>query len=279
MGEQSIVREEWDATNYASKSNLLRVVREAADAFFDLAEAPENWQMPTAAGHWQVRDIVAHILDTTDGYLERFEVTRNGGTAEAVAPLTEMAINADRRALAMRDMPRDELLSRLHDSFGRAIKMFEDLTEDEWGNFMVVHAYMGPVPAFFYPIGQIMDYGVHAWDIREGLKTEHFLSPDIADFLVPFMVMTWKFTCDTSRLGGDDLDIAVRVSGRLPLTYRFSVTNEGMEYEPGSADGAQCVIDFDASSLVLTAFGRTRAGTPTGDLDAARRFANLFFRI
>lgn len=279
MAPQNVVREEWDATNYASKSNLLRVVRECAEDFFELAEDPKNWELSTASGHWEVRDLVAHILDTTDGYIERFEITRGGGTAEPLAPLTEMAVTADRRALAMRDVPREELLSRLHDSFGRAIKMFEDVTEDEWGTFMVVHAYMGPVPAFFYPIGQIMDYGVHSWDIREGLKTEHFLHPDIADFLVPFMVMTWKFTADTSRLGGSDLDIAVRVSGRLPMTYRFTVTKEGMEYEPGSADGAPCVIDFDPSSLVLTAFGRTRGGTPTGDLDAARRFANLFFRI
>ena len=33
---------------------------------------------------------------------------------------------------------------------------------------MVTHPYMGPVPAFFYAAGQLMDYGVHSWDIREG---------------------------------------------------------------------------------------------------------------
>ena len=33
---------------------------------------------------------------------------------------------------------------------------------------MVTHAYMGPVPAFFFAAGQLMDYGVHTWDLRGG---------------------------------------------------------------------------------------------------------------
>jgi hypothetical protein len=138
---------------------------------------------------------------------------------------------------------------------------------------------MGPLPAFFYPVAQIMDYGVHGWDVREGLDMAHFMSPDAADLLVPFMFVLWQATVDTSRLEGDDLDVAVRVSGRNGGTYRVKVTGEGMTYEPGSEEGAQIVLDFDPASLVLTAFGRARSGTPYGDMDAARRFAGLFFRI
>jgi hypothetical protein len=159
------------------------------------------------------------------------------------------------------------------------MKMFEEVDDQDWGGFLVTHAYMGPVPAFFYPIGQLMDYGVHGWDIREGLEMPHFLSPDAADLLVPFMFLLWQATTDTSRLEGDDLDVAVRVSGRNGGVYRVKVTPEGMTYEPGSEEGTQLVVDFDPASLVLTAFGRARSGTPYGDLDAARRFAGLFFRI
>ena len=124
-----------------------------------------------------------------------------------------------------------------------------------------------------------MDYGVHSWDIREGLKMEHFMSPDAADLLVPFMFVLWQATCDTSRLQGKDLDVAVRVSGRNGGVQRVKVNKEGMAYEPGTEEGAQVVIDFDPASLVLTAFGRARSGTPYGDQDAARQFAALFFRI
>jgi uncharacterized protein (TIGR03083 family) len=271
-------RAEWDATNFAAKDNLLRVVREEAENFFALVEDPENWHGPTTSGHWQVRDLVAHLVDTTEGYLERFETTRAGKTAEPLAPITEMARTADKRALEFRNVPREELVARLHDDFGRAMKMFEAIEQDDWANLTVTHAYMGPVPAFFYPIGQLMDYGVHGWDVREGLKIVHFLSPEAADLLVPFMFGLWQATTDTSRLQGGDLDVAVRVSGRNGGTYRVKVTSEGMSYELGS-DDAPVVIDFDPASLVLTAFGRVRSGTPYGDTDAARRFAGLFFRI
>jgi hypothetical protein len=39
------------------------------------------------------------------------------------------------------------------------------------------------------------------------------------------------------------------------------------------------VIDFDAGSLVLTAFGRVNGGNIRGDQALAERFLNLFYRI
>jgi hypothetical protein len=39
------------------------------------------------------------------------------------------------------------------------------------------------------------------------------------------------------------------------------------------------VLEFDAASLVLTAFGRCNTGTVRGDAAIADRFLNLFFRI
>lgn len=275
---ESVDRALWDCMSPKGKANLLRTVKQEAARFFELAEVPENWQSPTASGHWQVRDICGHLVDTTEGYLERFQLTRDGHTAEGLAALTEMARTADQRALAFRSVERDEVLARLRNAFGQAMAMFEALTEDEWGSFMVVHAYMGPLPAWFFPVGQLMDYSVHGWDVREGLQLPHFFSADAADLLVPLMFVLWQATVDTSRLEGGDLDVAVRVGGRNSGTYRVKVTPDGMSYEPGS-DDAPIVLDFDPASLVLTAFGRTRAGTAYGDLDAARRFAGLFFRI
>ncbi|MPZ71251.1 MAG: maleylpyruvate isomerase family mycothiol-dependent enzyme [Actinobacteria bacterium] len=269
----------WDATTWEGRDTILRVVKEQAEGFFALAEVPENWESPTASGHWQVRDIVGHLVDTTEGYLERFETTRAGGTAEGIAGLDQMSMKADERSSVHRDLPREELLARLHTAYDRAMKMFETLTEDEWGNLIIMHAYMGPVPAWFYPVGQLMDYGVHSWDVREGLGMEHFLSADVADLLVPFMFVVWQATCDPSRRGDGDLNIGIKVSGRNGGTFRFSCTDEGLAYEPGDVDDLPTVLEFDPASLVLTAFGRVHAGTAYGDVELARRFGGLFFRI
>ena len=56
--QETTARAQWDATNPASKDNLLRVVREQAERMLQLAAEPENWEKPTPCGHWQVRDIV-----------------------------------------------------------------------------------------------------------------------------------------------------------------------------------------------------------------------------
>ena len=269
----------WDATTWEGRDTILRVVREQAEGFFALAEVPENWEKSTASGHWQVRDLVGHLVDTTEGYLERFETTRSGGTAEGIAGLDNMALKADERSSVHRDVPRQELLARLHKAYDSAMGMFEALTEDEWSNFIVTHGYMGPLPAWFYPVGQLMDYGVHSWDIREGLGMEHFLSADVADLLVPFMFVVWQATCDPSRRGDGDLRVGIRVTGRNAGEYRITCNDDGLAYEAGSIDDLPTQIEFDSASLVLTAFGRVRAGTAYGDVDVARRFGGLFFRI
>jgi hypothetical protein len=142
----------------------------------------------------------------------------------------------------------------------------------------VPHFYMGPVPAFFYAAGQLMDYGVHTWDIRQGTGRGHGMSGDAADLLVPFMYVLWQSTVK----GDADLSpftIGIRVSGRNGGETRVSVSEQGMQFEPGSVDDLPAAIDFDAGSMVLTTFGRSNSGTVRGDADLADRFLNLFYRI
>ena len=137
---------------------------------------------------------------------------------------------------------------------------------------------MGPVPAFFYAAGQLMDYAVHSWDIRQGTGRAHGLSGDAADLLVPFMFVLWQ-----STIRGDaDLtpfQVGITVTGRNAGSYRISVTGDGMSYEAGDVGDLPAVLDFDAGSLVLTTFGRSNAGTVRGDQEIADRYLNLFFRI
>ena len=89
---------------------------------------------------------------------------------------------------------------------------------------MVTHAYMGPVPAFFYAAGQLMDYGVHSWDIREGSGRNHALSGDAADLLVPFMFAIWQGTVRADAVG-DPFTIGIRVGGRNAGDYRVTIAD------------------------------------------------------
>ena len=51
------------------------------------------------------------------------------------------------------------------------------------------------------------------------------------------------------------------------------------EIDQAAIDELPALIEFDAGSLVLTAFGRGNFGTVRGDAAAAERYLNLFFRI
>jgi hypothetical protein len=76
----------------------------------------------------------------------------------------------------------------------------------------------------------------------------------------------------------EPIEIGIRVSGRNGGDYKVTVNDQGMTYEPGDINDLT-VLEFDAGSLVLTAFGRGNFGTVRGDRQTAERFLNAFFRI
>jgi len=158
------------------------------------------------------------------------------------------------------------------------MEICEALGPDEWGGLIVTHKYMGPLPAFFYPVFQLMDYGVHGWDIRQGTGRAHGMTGDTADLLAPFMFILWQATTQTPP-DLEPFSVGVRVSGRNAQDYLVSISNEGLSYAQEDVSGLPAVIEFDPGSLVLTAFGRVNAGTIRGDRAVADQFLNSFFRI
>lgn len=262
----------------ASRKNLEHIWRREADDMFALASEPAHWESPTAAGHWQVRDVIAHMVDTTAVYLNSFAAAR--GAAQAVGPLNvrDMSRIMDEDALAMRTVPQDELLGRLRDLLDDILRVSGELSDTEWTDLLVPHKYMGPVPACFLPICQVLDYIVHTWDIREGLGSCHTLNADAADILVPVCFLMWQNTNDTTGVSPFSIGINV-TTGPNAGTTRADVSEEGVKFTPGPVDDLEAVLEFDPASLVLTAFGRTNTGTCRGDRQLASRFLNLFYRI
>ena len=59
--------------DYSNKPELLRVVKAERQGFYDLIDqvGASGWEGRTASGEWQVRDLVGHMIDVTEGYIER----------------------------------------------------------------------------------------------------------------------------------------------------------------------------------------------------------------
>jgi len=116
-GETAAVEEIWDSSQFASKPHLLKVARESASRFFQLIEAPENWELPVSK-HWEVRDLAAHMVDVIEGYLKAYETARRGEEAPTPFGTRVMGKRLYEQTQALRSVPREELLSRLT-FFGR----------------------------------------------------------------------------------------------------------------------------------------------------------------
>jgi hypothetical protein len=189
-----------------------------------------------------------------------------------------MQESLDSGAKEHRGLTQSEAVDRLRTDFGKMMEISEALGPEEWGGLMVPHKYMGPLPAFFYPWFQLVDYGVHGWDIRQGSGRAHSLMGDTADLLTPLMFILWQATTDVPS----DMDayaVGIRVSGRNAQDCLVNISVDGLSYAQEDVSGLPAVIEFDPGSLVLTAYGRVNAGTIRGDRSVADQFLNSFFRI
>lgn len=268
----------WNFMDPASKDRLLRVLRGEMDRFFAVAGDPARWNAPTACDLWEVRDVVGHLVDTTEGYLPAFDIARNGGTAAEPRGLVTMAKMVDEGAKSFRKVPQGELLDRLADDRAKMMAIFEDLSDTDWTSLMVPHPYMGPVPAMFYAIFQLVDYAVHLWDIRDGTGAPHVMGSDAADLLVPLIFILWQATADTSKVEAP-FSVGVRTTGPNGGDTRFDVSPDGVQFAPGDVSDCAAVLEFDPATLVLTGYARMNAGTVRGDQELGGRFRSLFFAI
>jgi uncharacterized protein (TIGR03083 family) len=267
--------------DYSGKDTVLDVVRTERGNFYRIIDEPKNWESPTRSGHWQVRDLVGHMIDVTEGYLTRWDMARRGQEATALG-LPVMAQELDRVALTFRALPREEAINRLKTASDKLMVIFDSLTPGEWSGFNVTHVFMGPLPTFFYPAFQVMDYGVHTWDMRQGLgETNATLAQRTAGVLVPYMFVLMQYTVDQESAQGVDTQYGIVVNGDWGGKWRVTVKDGQFSSEPADdVSNLPATLTFPTESeFVLTAFQRIEGGQESGDPNVIRQVRRLFFRI
>ena len=184
--------------------------------------------------------------------------------------------------MELRSLGREEAINRLKTASEKMLAIFDSLTEDEWNNFAVTHAFMGPLPTMFYPAFHVMDYGVHTWDMRYGLgDILGKLDEATAGVLIPYMFVLMQYTVNAESAEGVDLVYGIEVSGDWGGKWRITVKDGQFQYEPeeGNFEGCEAVFSFDPSDFVLTSFQRYPGGSARGNPEAIDKIRNLFFTI
>ncbi len=271
-----------NSMDYSGKEAVLDVIRRESADFLQLVDDPKNWNVQTRCTEWQVRDLVGHMIDVTEGYLTRWDKAKRKESADSVGLLV-MGRDLNTKAQSFRSLPREEAINRLKDDYAQMMGIFEKLTPDEWGGFMVTHPFMGPLPTLFYPAFHVMDYGVHTWDIRYGLgeKTRK-LDDRTAGVLIPYMLMALlPSTVDAKSAAGVDVTYGIDISGDWGGKWRAHVKDGKFDVQPetGNFEGCDAIFTFDGSDFVLTAFQRFPGGAARGDYETINKVRSLFFTI
>jgi uncharacterized protein (TIGR03083 family) len=268
--------------DYSTKPELLRVVKAERQGFYDLIDqvGEGGWQGKTASGEWQVRDLVGHMIDVTESYLDRFALARAGRPFPEALGLRIMAEKLDEGARRFRSLSRQDAIARLKRSSDALFEILDGLDQQQWTGEMIPHVYMGPLPTCFYPTFQLIDYSVHSWDIRAGLSDNPApLSEDAAETLVPIMMIVLQATLDPDVCQGLSCTAGIKLTGKYGGSYKVRIADNALSYEEGSVDDCQVVFTFDPNDFVLTAYQRRRGGTAEGDPQLAERFRSIFFKI
>ncbi len=267
---------------YGSKGVVLDVVRTERAKFFDVVDDPKNWLVDTRCEGWQVRDLVGHMIDVTEAYLQRWELASRNEKAPDARGWLVMADDLNDGALSFRKLSREEAVARLKKDSNQLMGIFEKLSEDEWNNFMVSHVFSGPLPAFCYPAFQIMDYGVHTWDMHWGLgKKNDRLDERTAGVLIPYMFIIWQYSVDPEAAKGVDITYGIHVEGEWGGKWKIRVVDGQLSYESvDNLDDAQAVFRFKhPSDMVLTTYQRIQGGETSGDPKVIDKVNHLFFHI
>jgi uncharacterized protein (TIGR03083 family) len=268
--------------DYSAKPLMLDVIRTERSRFYNLIDDPKNWEVQTRCEEWQTRDIAGHMIDVTEGYLDRWKLAQEGKPVDTRGLLV-MAEGLDDKAKTFRAYPREQVIARLKSDSDKMMSIFDGLTENDWNKFLVTHPYMGPLPTLFYPAFHVMDYGVHSWDIEWGLGAKNApMNERAAGVLVPYMLgALLPSTVDQNSAKGVDAELGLIVDGEWGGRWRVKIKDGQFSSAPAdNLDGVQATLHFkSASDFVLTCFQRFPGGEATGDPKVIEQYRNLFFKI
>ena len=142
---------------------------------------PEEWNAPTVAGAWTVKDVAAHLLDTA---LRRLSIQRDRNLRPG--PFDPNAANREWIAAAQRLSPR--ILTEMMDRYGREnAEYLASLDPDARAEWSVAWAGETESPVWFDVARELTERWHHQQQIRDATNRPPLYDPYLAPVLATFM--------------------------------------------------------------------------------------------
>jgi len=261
-------------------ARCLRFIGERSDGLAGDVRALslDAWNGPTNCPPWRVRDLVAHVVVSGEGFA--------ASIARGLAGSVEPAVGAEER-----QRRQAELEAADPSTVARALQavtvQFTGLYDglDEAQLSAICFHRRGNRSVRWYAAHRLAEVAFHAWDVHSSLGREPRLDEEVAALLLPTLLesnapRTYAAGLTPQRGSGERYMLAV--DGEHVARWLVTIDADRLEARRGASGPADMAISGSASALALLVYGRadlTHAGLRTdGEQALADRFALIFPR-
>jgi uncharacterized protein (TIGR03083 family) len=236
---------------------------------------PDAWRQPSACQGWEVRDVVAHLIQGAQFYVHTISRGVQGDMArppELASPAIARATLIAQSAIACRERLGEALLPTFRTRYVELSALLAQLSGGDWEKLCYYSSEPRSRPVREFLALSVQELAIHGWDIRSRLEPAFHLSPESVAVLVQHT---------PRRLGRPhravfplppEFPSPVRfrweLRGAVVDTHDIVVEHERCRMEPAIASAAQVTFRAAAETFVLLFYQRLplTAATATGSL-------------
>jgi uncharacterized protein (TIGR03083 family) len=236
---------------------------------------PAAWRQPSACQGWEVRDVVAHLVEVAQDY--RCRIARGvqgeiGPHPEFAPPGTVSDASIAQLAIAYRERLGETLLPTFRAQYAQFSALLAQLGPGDWDKLCYFARAPQSRPVREFLALSVQELAIHGWDIRSRLEPAFHLSPESVTVLVQH----------TPQLLGRPHRAVFPLPAEFPGPVRFRwelrgaavdtqdiVAEHGRcRMEPAVASVAQVTFRAEAETFVLLLYQRLplMVATATGSL-------------
>jgi len=262
-------------------ARCLSFIRSLSDALAGNLRAlpPAGWDALTNCAPWRVRDLVAHVVVSGEGFAASIRQGLNGSVEPSVG-----AEERQRRQVELESADPETAARALQAVTADFEALYAGLDEPQLA--AICFHRRGNRSVRWYAAHRLAEVAFHAWDVQFSLGREPQLDDDVAALLLPTLLesnapRTYAARLKPDRGRGERFRLAV--AGDPQACWVVQIDPDALEARRGAA-AADLTITGSAAALALLVYGRfdlptlARSGALRldGDLALVDRFALIF---